>query len=73
MYRLRGKAHRSRQRGAWNRADLCEAGLKTYELLLNAMNNHEPELTETNATATDLMLSIYDSFSGSYLGEMALS
>ena len=45
--------------------------MKTYELLLKAMNKqHDPEMTETqNETASDLMLSIYDSFSGSYLGE----
>jgi hypothetical protein len=36
------------------------------------MNNHEPEMTETNETATDLVLSVYDLF-GSYVGEMALS
>ena len=35
-------------------------------------NQYDPELTETNETATDLMLSVYDLF-GSYVGEMALS
>ena len=52
---------------------MCEAGLKTYETALKAMNKqHDPEMTETNETATDLMLSVYDLF-GSYVGEMALS
>ena len=48
--------------------------MKTYELLLKAMNKqHDPEMTETqNETASDLMLSVYDLF-GSYVGEMALS
>ena len=70
---MRCEAHRSRERGAWNRADLCEQGLKRNTNGLQGMsNNNELNWTETDETSTDLTLSIYD-LSGSYVGVMALS
>ena len=73
MRGMRCKAHRSRKRGAWDRADLCGQGLKRNANGLQGMsNNNELNWTETDETSTDLTLSIYD-LSGSFHGVMALN